>query len=219
MYQTLLFDLDGTLTDSKEGIINCVIYALDYYGITNRSDSFLNQFIGPPLTQSFQQFCGFDEEKAKEAAAKYRERFSTIGLFENRPYEGAVDMLRELKQAGKTIALATSKPEVFMKKIIARYGLAPYIDHPVGATLDDSRSKKSDVILEALRQCGITTEEQKKNCLMIGDRFHDIRGAKETNLDSLGCAWGYAKEGELKEAGATYICETIKEATNFLLSH
>lgn len=219
MYQYLLFDLDGTLTDSEEGIRNCILYAFDYYNISNRDDDFINQFIGPPLTVSFQQFCGFSEEKAQEAAAKYRERFATIGLFENRAYDGVVSMLKDLKAAGKTIALATSKPEVYVFPIIEKYGISPYIDVPVGATLDDSRSKKTDVIREALRQLGITTEEQRKQVLMIGDRNHDILGARECGLDSLGCGWGYAKKGELQEAGATYIVDTVKEASAFLLTH
>lgn len=219
MYQYLLFDLDGTLTDSEEGIRNCVLHAFDYYNISNRDDTFINQFIGPPLTVSFQQFCGFSEEKAKEAATKYRERYATVGLFENRAYDGVVDMLKELKTAGKTIAIATSKPEVYMFPIIEKYGLSPYIDVPVGATLNDSRSKKPDVIREALHRLDITTEEQRKQVLMIGDRNHDILGARECGLDSLGCGWGYAKKGELQEAGATYIIDTVKEATEFLLTH
>lgn len=217
MYEYLLFDLDGTLTDSQEGILNCIIYTLDYYGIPNRDPDFLNQFVGPPLTVSFQQFCGFDKKKAQEAAAKYRERFSTIGLFENSAFPGAVDMLKTLKEAGKTIALSTSKPEVFTLRIIERYGLAPYIDNPVGATLDGTREKKADVIREALRQLNIDTPEKMRQTVMIGDRNHDILGAKECHLDSIGCRWGYAKEGELEEAGATYIFDSIPELTRFLV--
>lgn len=219
MYQYLLFDLDGTLTDSEEGIRNCILHAFDYCGISDYDDNFINQFIGPPLMVSFQQLCGFSEEKAKEAVAKYRERYATIGLFENRAYDGIVAMLKELKAAGKTIALATSKPEVYMFPIIERFELSPYVDVPVGATLDESRSKKPDVIREALRRLHITTEEQKKQILMIGDRNHDILGAKECGLDSLGCGWGYAKEGELQTAGATYIIDTVAEASQFLLTH
>lgn len=219
MYQNLLFDLDGTLTDSKPGIINCIIYALEYYGIENRDPAFLNQFVGPPLTVSFHDFCGFDEAKAIEAAAKYRERFSTIGLFENSAYEGAVEMLKTLKAAGKKIALATSKPEIYTLQIIEKYDLAPYIDYPVGATLDDSRAKKVDVIKEALRQMNITSEEDMKRTIMIGDRNHDINGANAFGLDSIGCGWGYAEPGELEEAGATYVFSTIEETTKFLLGN
>ena len=218
MYKYLLFDLDGTLTDSKEGIINCIIYALDYYGIENREPEFLNQFVGPPLTVSFQQFCGFTEEKAVEAAAKYRERFSTIGLFENRAYEGAVEMLKTLKNAGKTIALSTSKPELYTLQVIKKYGLAPYIDCPVGATMDTTREKKPDVIREALKQLNIDNKEKLKQAVMIDDRYLDIDGAKECGIDSIGCGWGYSEEGELKNAGATHIFDTIPELTQFLLS-
>jgi phosphoglycolate phosphatase len=217
MYQYLLFDLDGTLTDSKPGIINCVSYALDYFGIENRDPAFLNQFVGPPLTVSFRDFCGFDEAQAKAAAAKYRERYSTVGLFENAAFDGAVEMLKQLKTAGKTIALSTSKPEAFATQIIERYGLAPYIDNPVGATMDTSRQDKPDVIREALRQLEIDTPEKRAQTVMIGDRNHDILGAQECGLDSIGCGWGYAEQGELADAQATYIFDTIPELTEFLL--
>ena len=216
MYQYLLFDLDGTLTDSKPGILNCVRYALNHMHYTNYNDQFLNQFIGPPLMVSFQQFCGFDEETAAIATAKYRERFSTIGLFENAVYDGALDMLKTLKQAGKTIALSTSKPELYTFQIIERFGIAQYVDEPVGATMDQTREKKVDVIKETLHRLAIDTPEKRAQTIMIGDRFHDILGAKECGLDSIGCRWGYSDPMELENAGATYIFDTISQLTNFL---
>ena len=217
MYQHLLFDLDGTLTDSKPGILNCIRYALDYMQYTDYDSQFLNQFVGPPLMVSFQQFCGFSEEQATTATAKYRERFSTIGIFENAAYEGAAEMLKTLKNAGKTIALATSKPEEYTLRIIERYGLAPYIDEPVGATMDGTREKKPDVIREALKRLNLSTPEQLSQTIMIGDRFYDIEGAKECQLASIGCNWGYGEPDELENAGATYVVNSISELTKLLL--
>lgn len=217
MYDTLLFDLDGTLTDSKPGIINCVKYALNAFGITQYSEEWLNQFVGPPLMTSFQEFLGFDEEKAARATEKYRERFSTIGIFENAAFDGAVTMLKQLKQAGKQIGLSTSKPEEFTLRIIEKYGLAPYIDEPVGASMDGSREKKSDVINEALKRFHIDTPEKRNRTIMIGDRKYDILGAKECGLKSIGCMWGYAQAGELEEAGADHLISSIPELTDFLL--
>lgn len=219
MFQYILFDLDGTLTDSKPGILNCIRYALDYMQYTDYNDAFLNQFVGPPLMVSFQQFCGFSEEQATIATNKYRERFATIGIFENAAYEGAVSMLKNLKSAGKTIALATSKPEEYTLRIIERYGLAPYIDEPVGATMDGSREKKPDVIREALQRLNLTTPEQFAQTVMIGDRFYDIEGAKECNLASIGCNWGYSDPLELEQAGATYIADNIPQLTTLLLGN
>ena len=217
MFQYLLFDLDGTLTDSKPGIINCIRYALDYMQYPYTED-FLDQFVGPPLMVSFQKFCGFSEADATRATAKYRERFSTKGLYENAVFDGVKEMLKELKNTGKTIALSTSKPELYTFEIIKHFSLVDYIDEPVGATMDGTRENKDDVIKEAMRRLDINTPEKRAQTVMIGDRFYDIEGAKKCGLQSIGCRWGYAQEKELEQAGADYIAETIKDLTTLLLN-
>jgi len=217
MYDYILFDLDGTLTDPKEGITRCVAYALEHFGIHEDNLDALTNFIGPPLVDSFQEFYGFDEEKALEAVAKYRERFAPIGVFENRVYPGIDSMLKALTDAGKILALATSKPWVFAEKILEKYELAPYFKVVVGAELDGRRNAKSEVIAEALSQLGITNETLSR-CIMVGDRRQDINGAKANAIDSLGVRIGYAEPGELEAAGATYIADTVEEMRKMLLS-
>ena len=225
----VLFDLDGTLTDPKEGITKCVQYALADFGIMEPDLDALTCFIGPPLLQSFREYYGFDEEKAKSAVAKYRERFSTIGLFENSVFDGVHEMLEKLKENGKVICLATSKPEVYAKKIIEKYGVHQYFDIIVGSELDGRRTNKREVIEEVLRQASVKAESDavsinakpmeniRKKAIMVGDRHHDIDGAKACRMESIGVRFGYAEPGELEEAGATYIVDTVKELEKLLL--
>lgn len=210
MKDILLFDLDGTLTDPKEGITKCVQYALAHFGIKVTDLNELMCFIGPPLIESFQMFYGFDKEKAEEATAKYRERYKDIGIFENGVYSGIIDMLKVCKAAGKKLCLATSKPEIFAVRILERYGMAEYFDEAVGSTLDGSINAKDEVINEAFRRLGID-DAKKKDVIMIGDRKHDILGAKKCGIESIGVRFGYAETGELEEAGADYIVDTIEE--------
>ncbi len=217
MKDILLFDLDGTLTDPKEGITKCVQYALAYYDIEVDDLNELLCFIGPPLIESFQMFYGFDKEKAEEATAKYRERFKDIGIFENRIYEGVIDLLKACKTAGKTLCLATSKPEIFAVRILEKYGMAEYFDEAVGSTLDGSINAKDEVIREAFRRLGID-DTKKAEVIMIGDRKHDILGAKKCGIESIGVSFGYAEEGELEAAGAEYIVETMEELKNLCCS-
>lgn len=216
MKDILLFDLDGTLFNTKEGIVNCVIYALDYYGIKEENVESLDKFIGPPLHKSFQMFYGFSEEKGIEAAAKYRERYKDKGIFECTPYDGIEKMLKTLKDSGKRLGVATSKPEVFAVRIMEKFGIADYFEHITGSLLDNSRSSKTEVILEALRR--FNAESETQNVVMIGDREHDILGAKETNMQSVGVEYGFAKTNELKEAGADYIVNNVDELTKLLSS-
>ena len=216
-YQLLLFDLDGTLTDPKEGITKSVAYALKHFGIQADPDN-LTAFIGPPLKDSFMQYYDFPEEKAMEAISKFRERFSEIGIFENKVFPGIHEMLQALIASGKTLALATSKPEIFARRILEKYELDMYFEYIVGSEINETRTKKSEVIEEVLKQAQISGEALKQ-CLMIGDRKQDIEGAKACQLDSLGVEFGYAEEGELEAAGATYIAMTVKELQDFLLCH
>lgn len=216
-YQLLLFDLDGTLTDPKEGITKSVAYALKHFGIEVDPNE-LTAFIGPPLKDSFMQYYHFDEAQAMEAISKYRERFSEIGIFENKVLPGIYEMLQAVVASGKTLALATSKPEIFARRILEKYELDMYFTYIVGSEIDETRTKKSEVIEEVLKQAQISGEGLK-HCLMIGDRKHDVEGAKACQLDSLGVEFGYAEKGELQRAGANYIVNTVKELQDFLVSH
>ena len=213
MYHTILFDLDGTLTDPGIGITNSVAYALKKHGIDVAERTALYPFIGPPLLDSFQRFYGFSAEQSEQAVADYREYFREKGLFENEVYEGVEDLLKRLKASGKRLIIATSKPEEFAVKILEHFRLASYFEHIVGATMESSRSKKGDVIAYALKVCGIT---ERTDVVMIGDREHDVLGAKENGLDSIGVLYGYGSREELNEAGATYIAETVEDILRFV---
>ena len=216
-YTHLLFDLDGTLTDPKEGITKCVQYALRHFGIEEPDLDKLTIFIGPPLIPSFMEFYGLSGEQAEEALMVYRERFSTIGLFENRVLEGIPQMLAALKEQGKYLGVASSKPEEYVLRILERFDLLQYFDEVTGASMDEKRSEKKDVIEEALMRMGRL--DDRKGILMIGDRKHDAEGARLSGLDCLCVYTGFAPEGELEEAGADYICHSIDQMAAFLESH
>ena len=217
MYRYILFDLDGTLTDPKEGITRCVQYALQYFGIEADTEDLID-FIGPPLLESFQKYYHLDDEQGHMALKKYRERFSDIGIFENGVYPGILPLLEELKGQGRKIALATSKPGVYAERILERYELLPYFDAVVGSELDGRRTDKGEVITEALKQLQIQ-DEHKQEVLMIGDRLHDMVGAGKNQIDKLGVYYGYAHDGELEEAGADYIVHTVEELAEFFETH
>lgn len=224
MYQYILFDLDGTLTDPKPGITGCVQYALHKFGIEEPDLDKLEPFIGPPLLDSFQEFYGFDEEKGLQAIAYYRERFSTVGLFENEIYPGIAQMLARLQKAGSRLAVASSKPTVFVTRILEHFGILSYFDVIVGSELDGTRGRKEEVVEEALRQllCDGSGEEEARgksrhDIVMVGDRKYDITGAKAHHIASIGVAYGYAAAGELEAAGADVIVETVEELERVLL--
>ena len=217
MYRYILFDLDGTLTDPKEGITKCVQYALKYFGIEADTEDLLD-FIGPPLLESFQKYYHLDDEQGHMALKKYRERFNDIGIFENGVYPGIHELLAALKEQERYIALATSKPEVYARRILERYELMPYFDVVVGSEMDGRRTDKGEVITEALRQLQIS-DEQKPEVLMIGDRLHDMVGAGKNQIDKLGVYYGYAHEGELEEAGADYVVDTVEKLKEFFENH
>lgn len=208
MYTTVLFDLDGTLTDSGAGILNSVIYALKKYNIIIEDKAALNKFVGPPLHDSFINFCGFSPEESVKAVEYYREYYREKGIYENELYDGVAAMLQELSDAGKKIILATSKPEVFAAEILRYFQIDKYFDFIGGATMDGIRSKKADVIAYALEKCNVT---DLSSAVMVGDREQDIFGAKEIGIDSIGILYGYGDRVELQNAGATYIAETVKD--------
>lgn len=215
MITYLLFDLDGTLTDSKEGITKCVQYALDSFGIHEPDLDKLVPFIGPPLRQSFQNFYGFDEEQAIKAVEKYRERFSTIGLFENYPYPGIAAMLQQLKDQGRVLAVASSKPTLFVRQILDKFELSQYFQVVEGSNMDGSRTDKKEVIAAVLQQLNNPTADQ---LLMVGDRKYDVIGAREIGFDCVGVNYGFADPGELEASGASYIAQTVEDLTQYLLS-
>ncbi len=215
-YTTILFDLDGTLTDPALGITNSVMHALEYYNIHVNERSELFKFIGPPLIDSFMKYYDFDDDKARDAVTKYREYFSVTGLFENEVYAGIADMLKELKAAGRKIVLATSKPDEFSIKILKHFGLYEYFDFCACSTMDETRTKKTEVIEYGLANID---EKDTSRILMVGDREHDIFGAKNCGLDSVGVLYGYGNREEFENAGATYIVESVEELKRFLLAN
>lgn len=221
MYKYYLFDLDGTLTDPKVGITTCVQYALSAFGIEEPDLDKLEPFIGPPLIDSFMDFYGMPKAQAEEAVAKYRERFSVIGKFENEIYDGIKELLEELKANGGTLAIASSKPTVFVEDILKHFDVRQYFDIVVGSELDGRRNAKEEVVEEALRQLYAGEEDDMVRAaavtVMVGDRKFDIEGAKAHGLHSIGCGYGFAAPGELEEAGAEVIVSTVEELRTKLI--
>jgi len=213
MFDAILFDLDGTLTDPKEGITKCVQYALMKMGIDEPDLDKLLCFIGPPLVDSFTGIYYMTPDEAQKALAFYRERFTDTGIYENALINGVPELLKKLKKHGKTIALATSKPHVYANRILDFYGLSQYFDIKVGAELDGTRNEKKDVIAEVLRQL-----PSDASPVMVGDRRQDITGAKLCNIPSVGVRFGYAEENELENAGADFIAENVDELYKILMS-
>ena len=212
MKKYLLFDLDGTLTDPKEGITNSVAYALEYYGIQVEDRDTLIPFIGPPLTDSFMEFYGFSKDQALLAVEKYREYFAGRGIFENRVYDGILPLMKELKEAGKLSILATSKPTVYAQKIVEKFGLSDYLADVQGSELDGTRVKKEEVIRYAMEVNGIDPSD----VIMVGDRKHDIEGAHGAGIPVIGVLFGYGSEEELTKAGADYLAEDGESLRNLL---
>ncbi len=210
----ILFDLDGTLTDSAEGIINCVKYALTPHKIELPYE-ILRKFIGPPLKDAFQEYAGLSQELAEQAVEKYRERYRDIGIFECSLYENIEKMLRDLMENGKIIILATAKPKPFATIILKHFGLSKYFSLIVGAEFDGSLNYKKDIIAEVLKLAKI---KDTGSAIMIGDRRHDIEGAKICGLQSVGVLYGFAENDELQKAGADYIASSPQEVADLILN-
>ena len=215
MFELILFDLDGTLTDPKEGITNCVKYALESFGISENNEDKLLKFIGPPLYDSFRKIYGFSQNDANRAVKKYRERFKDIGIFENNIFPDTEDALLRLKNAGKKMALATSKPYIFAERILKYFKIFDLFDYKVGAELDGTRSYKDEVIVEVLH---LANPDNLSNVIMVGDRKNDILGAKKCGIKSIGLKCGYAEPYELEKAGADYIFDNLKQTADFILN-
>lgn len=213
-YQSILFDLDGTLTDPRIGITKSVKYALDRMGIEEVDMVGLNRFIGPPLVQSFMKYYGLDEPVAKQALAIYREYFAVTGIYENEVYPGIPELLTELKGAGRQIFLATSKPTIFAQRILDHFNLTPFFDGVAGSELDGSRVHKGEVIRYVFESM---EPGDKSRTVMVGDREHDIFGAWENGIDSIGVLYGYGSLEELKKARATAVVDSVEELGKKLL--
>ena len=214
MYSTIFFDLDGTLTDSGEGIINSVVYALECFGFPIPENETLRKFIGPPLADSLTQNCGMTYEQAEVATVRFREYFSAKGWKENRVYDGIESMLIRLRAAGKRLFVATSKPEEFAVRILDEFGLSKYFDHICGAPMHAPAGYgKADVIRKAILLSGA----RKTDILMVGDRYHDIQGAHTMGLDAVGVLYGYGDRAEHELYGADYILEDVRQLEMLLL--
>ena len=210
----LLFDLDGTLTDPEEGITKSVQYALRAFGIEVADRRKLTPFIGPPLRDSFMEYYGLSWEQAGEGITKYREYFSSRGWKENKVYPGIPEMLNELKEAGYKLMVATSKPEVFARRILDHFELSRYFELIGGADLEETRVKKGDVIRYVMEKAKI---EDKSSVLMVGDRKHDCIGAEEAGVECAGVLYGYGSREELEGVKSCYLAASVEELRDFLL--
>ncbi|EJR04957.1 HAD family hydrolase [Bacillus mycoides] len=216
MYTTFLFDLDGTLTDPKEGIINSVLYTLEKIGIEEVNISELDSFIGPPIQQSFVDRYNMNEIEVERAVFYFREYLKQSGLLENKVYDGIPTLLQELKDAGNHLFVATSKPTVFAKQVIEHFQLTSFFEEIVGSNLDGTRIKKEEIIAHILQ----TNEElQKEKMVMIGDRKHDVIGANSNGIVSIGVLYGYGNENELSDAGAIHIVKDVEELQSFCIEN
>ena len=213
-YETILFDLDGTLTDPALGITSGVAYALDAFGNKYESLKSLEEFIGPPLREHFMEYCSVSRETAEEYVKKYREYYSVTGLYENKVYPGIENMLKALKNNGKKVVLATSKPEKFAKIILDHFKLSEYFDFIAGALMSNTRTKKDEVIAYALENIGGVDIERT---IMVGDRMHDVEGAAKFGISTIGVTYGYGSQKELTDSGAAYVVDTVEQLTELLL--
>lgn len=207
--KNILFDLDGTLSDSAEGIINCATLALEYFNLPVPSREKMQVFIGPPLRDTFVEF-GVPKEQAEKAVEVYRSRYVPIGMYETKCYSGVKEMLEELKSKGYNLYVATSKPEEMSVKIMKYLGIYDYFDLVCGATLDKSRDSKADVIAYLLNQVNIN------NAVMVGDTAFDVEGANQHGIKTVGVSWGYGNIEEMKNCGAVAIADTTKELVKIL---
>ena len=207
--KTIIFDLDGTITDAGEGIINCAALALETLGLTVPDRDAMRIFVGPPLRQTFQKF-GVKPEDVERAIDIYRSRYIPIGMFENTPYPGIHALLAALKERGHKLYVATSKPETMAAAILQKFDLAPYFDLICGATLDSSRDSKSKVIEYLLNQI------QKNDAVMVGDTEFDVLGAAEHGIPTIGVTWGYGKAEDMIHAGAATIVNTPMQLLDIL---
>lgn len=211
--KAILFDLDGTLTDNSVGITGGCLYAQQAMGLPTWSREELLCFIGPPLIEAFMEKWGLSREQALEALGHYRTYYARQGIYENRPYEGIKELLAKLHKTGVRLFVATSKPEPSSLKILERFGLLPYFEGVVGSLLNDTRTMKDEVILYCMEHYGLCPE----TTLMVGDRSHDVLGARAAKVPCVGVLYGFGSRQELIEAGAAAIAEDVQELETLLL--
>ena len=208
--KTILFDLDGTLTDSGEGIINCAILALEHFGLPVPSRETLGVFVGPPLNQTLMQF-GVPEDRVSEAIQVFRGRYNTVGKFENFPYPGIPEMLERLQAQGHDLYVATSKPESTALEVMDHFDLRKYFRGICGATMDEARNSKEKVIAYLFETCG-----KGENMVMVGDTPYDVIGAKAHGIPTIGVSWGYGKVQDMLDAGAVAMAQDVAELYELL---
>ena len=213
MYKVILFDLDGTLTESGEGITKSVQYALERIGKPEADLEKLKAFVGPPLTEMFMKYAQVDEETAKKAVEIYRERYSVTGIFENAVYPGIEDMLAQLKKKGYILAVASSKPEVYVRQILDQFGLTQYLTEIGGSEMDGRRTNKTEVIEDVLRR--LNMDKHREQVIMIGDKEHDVYGARKAGLECIAVSFGYGTKEELTNAEPLKIVDSAEEIVNF----
>ena len=212
MYNYVLFDLDGTISDSSEGITKGIQIALKHMGIDEEREN-LSKFIGPPLKYSFTTFYDFNEEQCDIAVKKYRDYDGKTGLFENKAYDGIDDLLKKIKESGRKIAVATSKPERFSVQILEKFGLLQYFDIISGASMDGVRADKYEVIIEALERFG---NPDRSEVVLVGDTRFDAEGATKAGIDCIGVLYGFGTRESLEKAGVKYIAESMEDILNYL---
>ena len=212
-FDYILFDLDGTVTDSGPGIMKAASIALESFGIKENDEKKLRLFVGPPLDKSFMERYNFSEEDAWKAIGAFRDYYNETGVYENSVYPGIEDLLKELKKNGYTIAIASSKPQNLIHIVLSHFHIEEYFDVIVGCELDGTRSDKAEVIKEVLRQLGEldASRDILSRTVMIGDRCYDVAGAHAFSLPCIGVLYGYGTREEMKEAGADYVAETPED--------
>ena len=213
-YKAAIFDFDGTIADSGEGVINSVIYALKKYGIAENDREKLRYFIGPPLFDSFRDMYGVSDSDADRLIAYYRERYNVEGYLETRLYDGIQALLQKLRACGVKTAICSSKPEVFVEKISENLGILPYLDHISAVTFRDKNADKTPLLQKALRLCGI---EDPRAAVMVGDRYFDTRAAAGLGVTAVGVTYGFGTREELQENGADYIADNTAQLETILL--
>ncbi|NLV86736.1 MAG: HAD hydrolase-like protein [Clostridiales bacterium] len=214
-YDYVFFDLDGTISNSAEGIVNAAVYALKKLGIDETDRNRLERLIGPPLSESFPMYYGLSPEETTKAIKDFRHYYAEKGVLENEMYPDVEKLLIRLSEGGKTLAVATSKPEKPAREIIERYGIDKHFAYIAGASFDDSRAKKDQVIKYALETLNIT---EPSKVLMVGDRSHDVLGAAKHGIDCIGVLYGYGSRQELSEAGSLALAETVSQLGDIILS-
>ena len=215
-YEFILFDLDGTISDPKEGIVNSIKYALSKYGLEENDDKYLENFIGPSLFEAFKRFYSFGDEEVKKVVECYREYYSAYGIYENKIYPGIKELLKYLKEQDKKLLIATSKPTVFAKRVVDYFNLDDYFTGIYGCNLDGSRVDKAEIIKDILFDLDVSSEGCNDRVVMVGDRKYDIIGAKENGTYSIGVLYGYGSREELEAFSPDYLAATVKDLRKIL---